>query len=145
MPTRASHEGEHGSAVVDFVLTSFALLALFGSAMAIITNLYLRTVLITAATDAARTMARADVSSGCQAAGVARDTNAEASAVEQARQTAAQLVGDNLSTQVVAHLERTEGFCTAIVIVAASLPGLPLMTNITNFEATAHATLELQK
>ena len=60
-------KSERGSAVVDFVLTSFALLAIFATAMGIITNLYLRTVLTNAATDAARVMARADVSEGCTA------------------------------------------------------------------------------
>jgi Flp pilus assembly protein TadG len=147
MRLKASQEAERGSAVVDFVLTSFALLALFGSAMAIITNLYLRTVLTNAATDAARTMARADVSRGC--GGVNNEPNslspAQALAIEIARQSTQALVGDKLVTQVSAHTSGANGFCTAIVTIAANLPGLPLMTHITNFEATAHATLELQQ
>ena len=59
-------QNEKGSAVVDFVFVSFGLLATFASVMAIITNLYLRTVMTSAATDAARLMARADISSGCE-------------------------------------------------------------------------------
>jgi hypothetical protein len=147
-------KSERGSAVVDFVLTSFALLAIFATAMGIITNLFLRTVLTDAATDAARIMARADVSDGCPAAGdgtagdgtTASDgTTAQATAIELARQSAGTTVGGKLATQITAHTEQTDGFCTAVVTIAASLPGLPLLNHITNFEATAHATLELQK
>jgi|GEM_PF-1616117 len=175
---------QNGSAVVDFVLSSFALIAIFVSAAGIITNLYLRTVLTNAATDAARLMARADVSSGCvdqgstaangktvgTAVGTAVGTTAgttvgttagtteattvspaegttlaaRAAAIERARQSTQLLVGEKLLIQISAHTEKTEGFCTAVVTIGASLPGLPLTTNITNFEATAHATLELQ-
>ena len=147
-------KSERGSAVVDFVLTSFALLAIFATAMGIITNLYLRTVLTNAATDAARVMARADVSEGCTASNdgaaggdtAASDgTTAQATAIEFARQSAGAVVGDKLSTHISAHTDQTDGFCTAVITIAASLPGLPLLNHITNFEATAHATLELQK
>ena len=144
----ASQTGEDGSAVVDFVLSSFALLAIFVTAMGVITNLYLRTVLTNAATDAARVMARADVSDGCGAdPGFTGDqaTAAQATAVELARQSTQVLLGGRLVTQVTAHTEQANLFCTAVVRIAASLPGLPLVNHVTNFEATAHATLELQK
>jgi Flp pilus assembly protein TadG len=132
---------ERGSAVVDFVLTSFALLAIFGSAMVIITNLYLKTVLTNAATEGARLLARADVSSGCGANLV----TAQALATERVRQALRIMVSTSIPTFVSAHTAEIDGFCTAVVSVAANLPGLPLVASITNFEANAHATLELQK
>ena len=134
-------EGARGSAVVDFVLTSFALLAIFGSAMAVVTNLYLRTVLTNAATEGARLLARADVSSGCGSGRFA----AEALAIERAKRASYALIGSKIDTTVTAHTAELDGLCTAVVTVAATLPGLPMLASITNFEATAHATLELQQ
>ena len=134
-------KAERGSAVIDFVLTSFALLAIFGSAMAVVTNLYLRTVLTNAATEGARLLARADVSAGCGSGRIA----AEALAVERAKRASYGLIGAKIDASATDHSAELEGFCTAVVKVAATLPGLPLLPSVTNFEATAHATLELQK
>ena len=138
--TKPPNGGENGSAVVDFVLSSFAILAIFASAMAIVTNLYLRIILTSSATDAARLLARADISSGCDSG-----ETAKATAIEQASQSVHALIGDKLTTLVSAQTTKTQGFCTAIVTIAARLPGLPLLPKITNFDATAHATLELQQ
>ena len=132
---------EAGSAVVDFVLTSFALLILFASAMAIVTNLYLRTVLTNAATDAARLMARADVSSSeCEQS----DTATQAG-VATARSSLGMLIGEKLDETIEAATQKLDGLCTTEIRITANLPGLPLVSHITRFEATAHATLELQQ
>ncbi|MEO0023980.1 MAG: hypothetical protein RL196_421 [Actinomycetota bacterium] len=140
-PFRSPDSAENGSAVVDFVLTSFALLVIFTSAMAIITNLYLRTVLTNAATDAARLMARADISStqSCES-----NDSAKLAAAAAARTSLSTLIGNKLDTTIEAATQKLDGLCTAVVRLTANLPGLPLMPNLTKFEATAHATLEFQ-
>ncbi len=132
-------QNEKGSAVVDFVFVSFGLLATFASVMAIITNLYLRTVMTSAATDAARLMARADISSGCEGPSKYSELiNLDA------RQKVESFVGSTLVTTVSSRTQQDHKYCAAEVTIATSLPGLPLMPSITHFEASAHATLELQ-
>ena len=125
--------------MVDFVFVSFGLLAVFALAMAIITNLYLRTVMTNAATEAARLLARADISSGCDGT----DSSNEV-AISRARESIASLVGSSLATTVQAHIQRDHRFCSSQVTIATNLPGFPLVQGITRFEASAHATLEIQ-
>jgi Flp pilus assembly protein TadG len=138
MPT-TDGGSESGSAAVDFVLSSFALVALFLCAMGIATNLYLRTVLTDAATDAARILARADVSQGCVLTPEGR-----AIATNQARQGISALVGTNLITNIKAQLQQADGFCTANLTIGADFEALPLVNHVTHFEASAHATVEFQ-
>ena len=132
--------GERGSAVVDFVFASIAILAVFAAALVIILNLYLRTIMTSSATDAARFMSRADVSNSCQAS-----ADAMAEAIAKAKQGVESLTASNLVTSVSANVQQINGLCTSVVTINANLPGMPLVDAITNFIATAHATLEFQK
>lgn len=124
--------GQEGSAVVDFILTSFGLLAIFTSALTVITNLYLKTVLTNVATNSARQLARADQSSNPETAIVA------------ARNAINAIVGDHLQTEVSAKTLRDESYSSAVVTVNAKLPGFILLPNLTAISTSAHATLELQ-
>ena len=132
--------GERGSAVVDFVFASIAILAVFAAALVIILNLYLRTIMTSSATDAARFMSRADVSTSCQAS-----ADAMAEAIAKAKQGVESLTASNLVTSVSANVQQINGLCTSVVTINANLPGMPLVDAITNFIATAHATLEFQQ
>jgi Flp pilus assembly protein TadG len=123
---------QDGSAVVDFILTSFGLLAIFVSALTVISNLYLRTVLTNVATDAARQISRAD------------QTGAEFRAIDSAQAAVHAIVGDSLKTVVTAKTETNSGFSLAVVTISANLPGLPLFPGVTAITTKAHATAEIQ-
>ena len=135
---------ERGSAVVNFIFGALALLAIFITAFGIIANLYLRTVLTDAATNAARMLALADVSQGCSSGQNTGLSSEQTAALEQARQTIRSRLGDKLVTQIDANTELTDGLCTAQVNVSANFADLPLVKFFTEFEANARATLELQ-
>jgi len=117
---------------VDFILTTFGLIAVFTSALTVISNLYLKTVLTNVATDAARQLARADQSAN------------PASAVTAAEKAIHSVVGESLQAKVVAKTEKQDGLALSVVTVNANLPGFSLFPELTSITTTAHATLEIQ-
>jgi len=131
---------ERGSAVVNFIFASIGVLGVFAAVLVIVVNLYLRTVMTSSATDAARLMARADVSTDCQTS-----SDAMAQAIAKAKQGVESLTSAHLLTSVSANVQQIDGLCESVVSINANLPGLPLIDAITNFFAQAHATLEFQQ
>ena len=105
---------------------------MFVSALTVISNLYLRTVLTNVATDAARQISRADQNGN------------ELRAIDSAQTAVHAIVGDSLKTQITAKTESSSGFSSAVVTIRANLPGLPLLPGVTAITTKAHATIEIQ-
>ena len=122
--------GERGSAVVDFILVSIPLLAVFFWTLSVTQTAYLRNVLLDAAVEGSRSAALAD--------------GTEAGAVLKTKQVLNLALGGDLNAEVLAGFEQHGTLRVSRVEIIAQVPMAGLLPINSTIRVVADASNELQ-